>query len=79
MPEPLQVAAERPKQLGTDFDKLLQQEMEANLAAQDAPQVQVQAPGTEPNAASTTEKPKPASLEDEVEAVFGEMSATRDR
>ncbi len=77
MPEPLQVAAERPKQLGTDFDKLLQQEMEANLAAQDAPQVQ--APGTEPKAASTTEKSKPASLEDEVEAVFGEMSATRDR
>jgi hypothetical protein len=82
LPQAIQAAADRPKQLGTDFDKILEQEMEANLAAHEAPQALTPSVNPASNAVPSMEKEKPtpqASLEAEVEAVFGEMSATRDR
>ncbi|CAN7317542.1 flagellar biosynthetic protein FliO [Neorhizobium sp. LjRoot104] len=82
VPPALQSAAEKPKQLGSDFERILEEEMANNLAAREtavvpAPnrQIQPRNPGVPPVTGAT---PEP-SLQSEVARIFGEMSVTRDK
>jgi hypothetical protein len=76
----LQQAADKPKVLGSDFEKILEEEMASNLAIagpQTGPQAApVQQPGQPAAAASATPE---ASLQDEVARIFGDISVTRDK
>ncbi|WP_105382502.1 flagellar biosynthetic protein FliO [Neorhizobium alkalisoli] len=82
VPPSLQPAAENPKQLGSDFERLLEEEMAQNLAARESAvlgQPSRQAPPRDaavPIVAGTTPEP---TLQTEVTRIFGEMSATRDK
>lgn len=82
----IQAAVEKPKQMGSDFERILQQEMENNLAAQNAAIVNVeptapvrQLPQRDPNTPRVTGATPEPSLQDEVAKIFGEMSVTRDK
>lgn len=82
VPPAVQSAAEKPKQLGSDFERILEQEMANNLAAREASvipqpnrQIQPRNPGVPPVTGAT---PEP-SLQSEVARIFGEMSVTRDK
>ncbi|MCQ1836861.1 flagellar biosynthetic protein FliO [Neorhizobium galegae] len=82
VPPALQSAAGKPKQLGSDFERILEEEMANNLAAREAPvipqpnrQMQPRSPGVPPVTGAT---PEP-SLQSEVARIFGEMSVTRDK
>lgn len=85
---------EKTKGLGSDFEKILEEEMANNLAARDTPRLRIdnqpsgqlsgQSAGqpsgkTEPSA---TQEGRPAvepTLQDQVARIFGEMSASRDK
>ncbi len=87
-PQPNPVATERPTGLGSDFEKILEEEMASNMAARDAslagrtnrslqqvgPAVAVPVVA----APGSTAKDEP-SLQSEVARIFGEMSASRDK
>lgn len=82
VPPALQSAADKPKQLGSDFERILEEEMANNLAARETPvipqpnrQMQPRNPGVPPVTGAT---PEP-SLQSEVARIFGEMSVTRDK
>ncbi|CDZ27511.1 flagellar biosynthetic protein FliO [Neorhizobium galegae] len=82
VPPALQSAADKPKQLGSDFERILEEEMANNLAAREPAvipppnrQVQPRNPGVPPVTGAT---PEP-SLQSEVARIFGEMSVTRDK
>jgi hypothetical protein len=83
VPSALQSAADKPKQLGSDFERILEQEMANNLAARetavipqpDNRQTPPRNPGVPPVTGAT---PEP-SLQAEVARIFGEMSVTRDK
>lgn len=86
-PMPTPVPADRPTGLGSDFEKILEEEMASNMAARDAslanrttrplPQAgpTVALPAT-PVPGATRDDP---SLQSEVARIFGEMSASRDK
>lgn len=83
VPPVLQPAAEKLKQLGSDFERILEQEMANNLAAREAAALgQPPAPTLprNPSAAPrvTGATPEP-SLQTEVARIFGEMSVNRDK
>lgn len=82
VPPALQSAADKPKQLGSDFERILEEEMANNLAAREPAvipppnrQMQPRNPGVPPVTGAT---PEP-SLQSEVARIFGEMSVTRDK
>lgn len=82
VPPALQSAADKPKQLGSDFERILEEEMANNLAARESAiipqpsrQIQPRNPGVPPVTGAT---PEP-SLQSEVARIFGEMSVTRDK
>lgn len=82
VPPALQSAADKPKQLGSDFERILEEEMANNLAARETAvipqpnrQIQPRNPGVPPVTGAT---PEP-SLQSEVARIFGEMSVTRDK
>ncbi|TDK36661.1 flagellar biosynthesis protein FliO [Rhizobium deserti] len=82
VPASLQPAAEKPKMLGSDFEKILEEEMASNLAAREAttiPQPNRQTPPRDPAISPVTGATADPSLQDEVARIFGEMSATRDK
>jgi hypothetical protein len=80
-------ASEKPKMLGSDFEKILEEEMAQNLAAREnagretiaAPAPNRQLPQRDPAVAPITGATAEPSLQDEVARIFGEMSATRDK
>jgi hypothetical protein len=86
--QPNAIATERPTGLGSDFEKILEEEMAHNMAARDAslanrpgrplPQAgpAVAIPVVTTPGAATKEDP---SLQSEVARIFGEMSASRDK
>jgi hypothetical protein len=82
-----QSAPEKPKMLGSDFEKILEEEMAQNLAAREnagretiaAPAPNRQLPQRDPAVAPITGATAEPSLQDEVARIFGEMSATRDK
>ncbi|RYE68218.1 MAG: flagellar biosynthesis protein FliO [Rhizobiaceae bacterium] len=82
-----QPALEKPKMLGSDFEKILEEEMAQNLAAREnagretiaAPAPNRQLPQRDPAVAPITGATAEPSLQDEVARIFGEMSATRDK
>jgi hypothetical protein len=80
-PTALPAAVERPKALGSDFEKILEEEMAQNLAAREAatPRPNRQTPPRDPAAPLITGATTDPSLQDEVARIFGEMSATRDK
>jgi hypothetical protein len=76
-------AADGPKPLGSDFERILEEEMATNLAARDPAPSQHSDSNTVPPARDerpqvTGATPEP-SLQDEMARIFGEMSVTRDR
>lgn len=87
-PQPNVISAERPTGLGSDFEKILEEEMAHNMAAREAsaanrparplPQAgpAVAIPVVATPGAATREDP---SLQSEVARIFGEMSASRDK
>ncbi|WP_037081984.1 flagellar biosynthetic protein FliO [Neorhizobium vignae] len=82
VPPALQSAADKPKQFGSDFERILEEEMANNLAARETAvipqpnrQMQPRNPGVPPVTGAT---PEP-SLQSEVARIFGEMSVTRDK
>jgi hypothetical protein len=82
VPGTLQPAVDRPKVLGSDFERILEEEMATNLAAREAvviSQPNRQAPGRDPAVPPITGATPEPSLQDEVARIFGEMSATRDK
>jgi hypothetical protein len=82
VPASLQPAAEKPKMLGSDFEKILEEEMASNLAAREATiiaQPNRQTPQRDPAIPPVTGATADPSLQDEVARIFGEMSATRDK
>jgi hypothetical protein len=82
VPASLQPAAEKPKMLGSDFEKILEEEMASNLAAREAAiiaQPNRQTPQRDPAIPPVTGATADPSLQDEVARIFGEMSATRDK
>lgn len=81
---------EKPKGLGSDFEKILEEEMANNLAAREAPRLRIEnQPPTQPPTQqegkaepSSTQEGRPAvepTLQDQVARIFGEMSASRDK
>lgn len=78
----LQQAADKPKLLGSDFEKILEEEMAHNLAAGEPGTVRPSAPVAalqgQPATAAADAKPE-ASLQDEVARIFGDISVTRDK
>jgi hypothetical protein len=82
VPAALQPAAEKPKMLGSDFEKILEEEMASNLAAREAgmiAQPNRQTPQRDPAIPPVTGATADPSLQDEVARIFGEMSASRDK
>lgn len=82
VPPALQVAAEAPRQLGNDFERILEQEMASNLAAREAAatgQQNRQLPPRDPAAPKVTGATPEPTLQNEVARIFGEMSVTRDK
>ena len=82
VPPALQTAAEKPKQLGSDFEKILEQEMANNLAAREAAasgQPNRQTLPRDPSVPPVTGATPEPSLQAEVARIFGEMSVTRDK
>lgn len=81
IPPVLQPAAERPRQLGGDFERILEQEMANNLAAREAAQGQPPIPAVprSPSAPPVTGATPEPSLQSEVARIFGEMSVNRDK
>lgn len=82
VPPALQSAAEKPKQLGSDFERILEEEMANNLAARDAvapAQPHRQTPPRDPSVPPVTGATPEPSLQAEVARIFGEMSVTRDK
>lgn len=87
-PQPNPVATDRPTGLGSDFEKILEEEMASNMAARDAslagrtnrPLQQVGPAVAVPVVAApgSAAKDEP-SLQSEVARIFGEMSASRDK
>lgn len=87
-PQPNPVATEKPTGLGSDFEKILEEEMASNMAARDAslagranrPLQQVGPAVAVPVVAApgSAAKDEP-SLQSEVARIFGEMSASRDK
>ncbi|MBW9090211.1 flagellar biosynthetic protein FliO [Rhizobium wenxiniae] len=87
-PQPVTASTERPTGLGSDFEKILEEEMAQNMAAREAslanrpgrplPQAgpAVAIPVVTTPGAATREDP---SLQSEVARIFGEMSASRDK
>jgi hypothetical protein len=81
LPAVLQPAADKPKVLGSDFEKILEEEMENNMASRDAAIIRQparQTPARNPAAPPITGATTEPSLQDEVARIFGEMSANRD-
>ncbi|MFB9952584.1 flagellar biosynthesis protein FliO [Rhizobium puerariae] len=81
-PPALQPAAEKPKQLGGDFERILEQEMASNLAARETaalPQPNRQLPPRDPTVPAVTGASPEPSLQAEVARIFGEMSVSRDK
>ena len=74
-PPPQQAASPA---LGSDFERILEQEMASNLAAREASQEPSLLPpdADAPRPAANKQEP---SLQDEMARIFGEMSAGRDR
>ncbi len=79
------VPAEKPTGLGSDFEKILEEEMAHNMAARDASLANRSLPQAGPTVAvpvvaapgsPTRDDP---SLQSEVARIFGEMSASRDK
>lgn len=82
VPPALQSAAERPKQLGSDFERILEQEMANNLAARETAaqgQPNRQTLPRDPSVPPVTGATPEPSLQTEVARIFGEMSVTRDK
>ncbi len=82
MPPALQAAAEKPGQLGNDFERILEQEMASNLAAREAAaatEQNRQLPARDPAAPKVTGATPEPTLQAEVARIFGEMSVTRDK
>ncbi len=82
MPPALQAAAEKPGQLGNDFERILEQEMASNLAAREAAAAvdqNRQLPARDPAAPKVTGATPEPTLQAEVARIFGEMSVTRDK
>ncbi len=87
-PQPVVVSAEKPTGLGSDFEKILEEEMASNMAAREAslanrtgrplPQAgpAVAVPIVTAPGSTTRDEP---SLQSEVARIFGEMSASRDK
>ncbi|WP_117191233.1 flagellar biosynthetic protein FliO [Rhizobium terrae] len=79
----LQSAAERPTQLGNDFEKILEQEMANNLAAREtaAPGQpdRRETPPRDPSTPKVTGATPDPSLQSEVARIFGEMSVNREK
>ena len=84
---PNPVPADRPTGLGSDFEKILEEEMANNMAARDA-SIAGRANRTLPQAGPVVAIPAAAapgatrddpSLQSEVARIFGEMSASRDK
>ena len=69
-------AGDSPKALGSDFERVLEEEMASNLAAREAVVAAPQRPADKPPVAGATPEP---SLQAEVARIFGEMSVTRDK
>ncbi len=81
--QPADVTEQGIKPLGSDFERILEEEMATNLAAREPgtasvqPQQERQATSPErPRVTGATPEP---SLQDEMARIFGEMSVTRDR
>ncbi|MDO1584541.1 flagellar biosynthetic protein FliO [Rhizobium oryzicola] len=69
------------KTLGTDFERILEEEMANNLAANRSPSEPVSAstlPNRDPSQPRVTGASPEPSLQNEVARIFGEMSVTRD-
>ena len=69
------------KTLGTDFERILEEEMANNLAANRSPSEPVSAPTLptrDPSQPRVTGASPEPSLQNEVARIFGEMSVTRD-
>jgi len=82
VPPALQHAAENPRQLGNDFERILEQEMASNLAAREAAasgQPNRQTLPRDPAAPKVTGATPEPTLQNEVARIFGEMSVTRDK
>lgn len=80
LPSGLQHAAENPRQLGSDFERILEQEMANNLAAREVPAAaNRQLPQRDPAAPRLTGATPEPSLQSEVARIFGEMSVGRDK
>jgi len=82
VPTALQSVAERPKQLGSDFERILEQEMANNLAARETSasgQPNRQTLPRDPSVPPVTGATPEPSLQTEVARIFGEMSVTRDK
>ncbi len=82
VPPALQSAADKPKQLGSDFERILEEEMANNLAAREPmviPQPDRQTPPRNPGVPPVTGATPEPSLQSEVARIFGEMSVTRDK
>lgn len=74
------------KPLGSDFERILEEEMATNLAERDPGTIPVQRePERQPPGVAGPERPRVTgatpepSLQDEMARIFGEMSVTRDR
>ncbi|MDE1158542.1 MAG: flagellar biosynthetic protein FliO [Neorhizobium sp.] len=79
-------SADRPKALGSDFEKILEEEMANNLASRDTRRLRIEGQQPEPLADGAEPSPgqeaRPAvepTLQDQVARIFGEMSASRDK
>lgn len=82
VPPALQSAADKPKQLGSDFERILEEEMANNLAARETvviPQPNRQTPPRNAGVPPVTGATPEPSLQSEVARIFGEMSVTRDK
>lgn len=82
VPPALQSAADKPKQLGSDFERILEVEMANNLAARETvaiPQPNRQTPPRNAGVPPVTGATPEPSLQSEVARIFGEMSVTRDK
>jgi len=82
VPPAVQSAAEKPKQLGSDFERILEEEMANNLAAREPvviPQPNRQTQPRNPSVPPVTGATPEPSLQSEVARIFGEMSVTRDK
>ncbi|CAD7045181.1 PepSY domain-containing protein [Pseudorhizobium endolithicum] len=74
-PEPAAPQAEAPVALGSDFERILEEEMASNLAARER-EALAPRPADKPPLTGATPEP---SLQAEVARIFGEMSVTREK